>query len=62
MRSGLGRKKAESIVEDFNSIHQYLNQLESERARSFSTPVVVIGERKPEASARISNLWISGKI
>ena len=62
MRSGLGRKTPESIVEDFDSIRQYLNRLQNERARSLSTPVVVTEKRKPEDSASISNFWISGKI
>jgi hypothetical protein len=53
---------AESIVEDFNSIRRYLNRLENERARSLSTPLVAVEERKPEDSASISDLWISGKI
>jgi hypothetical protein len=51
MRSGLGRNKAESIVEDFDSIHQFLDRLENERARSLSKPVVVIRGRQPEDSA-----------
>lgn len=53
---------AESIVEDFNSIRQYLKRLENERTRSLSRHVVAIEECKPGDSASISDLWISGKI
>jgi hypothetical protein len=53
---------AESIVKDFDSIRQYLNRLQNERARSLSMPIVTVEERKPENSGNISDLWISGKI
>ena len=63
MHSGLWRKVPESIVADFDSIRQYLNRLENERARILSTPpVVATRARKLENSVSISNLWISGKI
>jgi hypothetical protein len=57
-----GLTMAESIVKDFNSIRQYLKRLENERTRSLSRHVVAIEECKPEDSASISDLWISGKI
>ena len=56
------RKRSESIVEDFDSIRRYLNQLENERARSLFAPAVVIEEGKSADWTSILDLWISGKI
>jgi hypothetical protein len=55
-------KKSEGIVEDFDSIRQYLDRLENERARSMSESAVVIEERKSKDRTGISQLWTSGKI
>jgi hypothetical protein len=55
-------KRSESIVEDFDMIRRYLNRLEKDRARNLSALAVVIEESKSEDRARISDLWISGKI
>ena len=55
-------KKSEGIVEDFDSIRQYLDRLENERARNMSESTVVIEERKSKDRTGISQLWTSGKI
>ena len=53
-------KGCERIVEDFSSIREYLDRLESKRTLTLSAPAVVF-ESKPENWTSISLLWISGR-
>ena len=54
-------KNVSSVVEDFESIRQYLVRLENERARSFSERAIATNKAVSNERASISHLWISGK-
>lgn len=54
-------KDFSSVIEDFESIRQYLSRLENERARSLSARSVDINKTDAHKPISISRLWISGK-
>lgn len=54
-------KDFSSVIEDFESIRQYLSRLENERARSLSARSVDINKTDAHKTISISRLWISGK-
>jgi hypothetical protein len=54
-------KNVSSVVEDFESIRQYLIRLENERARNFSERAIASHKADLHERASISHLWISGK-